>query len=215
MFSVLHRFVRAMTAAIADARYGARVLKRTPASILIAATLLAAPAVKITLQHGSERETRTRSQLERVLADYDLTKYTFTKSVVIDEQAINHAFPVLTLNTRFANSEDELLSSFVHEQLHWHLRDHGPAMQLIVADLRRMYPRVPVGGSEGAETEYSTYGHLIDCYLEIQADRRFIGAERTAAVVANKGHYTWIYRTVLADEAKIARLVTRERLDIK
>jgi hypothetical protein len=185
------------------------------ASILIAATLLTAPVVKITLQHGSDREARTRTQLERVLADYDLTKYTFTKSVVIDEQAINHAFPVLTLNVRFANSEDELLSSFVHEQLHWHLRDNGPAMQLIVAELRRMYPRVPVGGSEGAETEYSTYGHLIDCYLEIQADRRFIGAERTAAVVANKGHYTWIYKTVLEDESKIARLVTRERLDIK
>src|SRR5262245_37650858 len=185
------------------------------ATLALAVSLAIAPPVKITLQHGSDREARTRAQLERVLADYDLTKYTFTRSVVIDEQAINHAFPVLTLNVRFANSEDELLSSFVHEQLHWHLRDHAAAMQQIVAELRRMYPRVPVGGTEGAETEYSTYGHIIDCYLEIQADRRFIGADATAAVVANKGHYTWIYKTVLDDEVKIARLVASHRLDIK
>jgi hypothetical protein len=173
----------------------------------------AAPAMKITLKHGTEREARTKAQLERVLSDYDLSKYTFTREVVIEEQAINHAFPVLTLNVRaFADSEDELLSSFVHEQLHWHLRDRGPAMQNAVAELRRVYPHVPVGGQEGAETEYSTYGHLVDCYLELVADRKLIGPERTAAVVADKGHYTWIYATVIRDDARMSALVNRYRL---
>src|SRR5215510_2967482 len=102
-------------------------------SLALAGMSVSAPTVRITLKHGSERETRTKTQLERVLRDYDLSKYTFTRDVVIEEQAINHAFPVLTLNARFADSEDELLSSFVHEQLHWHLRDHGPAMQNAVA----------------------------------------------------------------------------------
>ena len=92
---------------------------------------------------------------------------------------MNHAFPVLTLNARFADSENELLASFIHEQLHWHLRDHAVQMQDVVARLRRMYPRVPVGGTAGAETEYSTYGHLIDCYLEVQATRQLIGPDRT------------------------------------
>jgi hypothetical protein len=184
--------------------------------VLVAvASLGAAPTVKITLKHGSDREARTKAQLERVLRDYDLSKYTFTRDVIIEEQAVNHAFPVLTLNARFADSEDELLSSFVHEQLHWHLRDRGPAMQNVMAELRRLYPRVPVGGQEGAETEYSTYGHLIDCYLEIVADRKLIGPERTAAVVADKGHYTWIYATVVHDEARMAALVDRYRLGIK
>lgn len=173
------------------------------------------PTVKITLKHGTEREARTKAQLERVLADYDLGKYTFTREVVIEEQAINHAFPVLTLNARFADSEDELLSSFVHEQLHWHLRDRGPAMQNAVAELRRAYPHVPVGGQEGAETEYSTYGHLVDCYLELVADRKLIGPERTAAVVADKGHYTWIYATVIRDDARMSALVDRYHLGIK
>jgi hypothetical protein len=181
----------------------------------IVSASLSAPVVKITLAHGSDREARTKAELERVLQDYDLTKYTFTRDVVIEEQAINHAFPVLTLNARFADSEDELLSSFVHEQLHWHLRDQNAAMQHAVADLRRFYPRVPVGGTEGAETEYSTYGHLVDCYLEIVADRRFLGSDRTSAVVADKGHYTWIYKTILQDEPRMAALVERYHLGIK
>jgi predicted permease len=41
MFSVLHRFVRAMTAAAADARYGARVLKRTPGYALVVIATIA------------------------------------------------------------------------------------------------------------------------------------------------------------------------------
>ncbi len=184
---------------------------------ILALTLVApaAPVVKITTKSGTDRELRTKAMLERVLHDYDLSKYTFTREVVIEQTAINHAFPVLTLNARFADSEDELLSSFVHEQLHWHLRDRGSAQQTAIAELRRFYPRVPVGGTEGAETEQSTYGHLIDCYLEIVADRQFIGPERTAAVIADKGHYTWIYATILKDEPRIASLVARNQLGVK
>lgn len=183
--------------------------------LALALVMPAAPVVKITTKAGTDRELRTKAMLERVLQDYDLSKYTFTREVVIEQNAINHAFPVLTLNGRFADSEDELLSSFVHEQLHWHLRDRGSALQTAIGELRRFYPRVPVGGTEGAETEQSTYGHLIDCYLEIIADRHFIGPERTDKVVANKGHYTWIYATILQDEPRIASLVARNQLGVK
>jgi hypothetical protein len=134
---------------------------------------------------------------------------------MIEDRAIAHAFPVLTLNTRFADSPDELLSSFIHEQLHWYLRDHPMQMQDALAQLRRFYPRVPVGGSEGAETVYSTYGHIIDCYLEIQADRQLMGEERTMAVIRDKGHYTWIYKTDLDDEARISAIVKNDHLEIK
>ena len=105
---------------------------------------------------GTNRERQTKAALERLLASYDLRKYTFTRRVIIDQGAINHAFPVLTLNTRFANSADELLSSYIHEQLHWHLQNHGTDQQEAVAELRREYPWAPVGGSEGAETPFST-----------------------------------------------------------
>ena len=172
-------------------------------------------SIRIELAHKTERELETKERLEQVIASYDLRKYTFTREVIIEERAINHAFPVLTLNARFANSSDELLSSYIHEQLHWHLREHNSQQQEAIAELRRMYPNAPVGMPEGAENAYSTYGHLVDCYLEILADRQLIGSERTQAVIKNKGHYTWIYKTVLQDEAKIAAVVASHHLGIK
>jgi hypothetical protein len=183
-----------------------------PARVLVSA---AAKPVSIDLAHGTEREQRTRAQLEHVLASYDLAKYTFTRRVVIEERAMNHAFPVLTLNARFADSPDQLLSSYLHEQLHWHLRDHASDQEEAVNDLRRIYPGAPVGLPEAAETAYSTYGHLVDCYLEIQADRQLLGRERTDVVIREKPWYTWIYATVLRDEPRIAAVVARHRLDVR
>lgn len=88
----------------------------------------------------------------------------------------NHAFPTLTLNAYFASSPDELLSSYIHEQLHWHLRNRAAQQQAAITELRRLYPRVPVGLPASAESEYSTYGHLVDCYLKILADRKLLCA---------------------------------------
>ncbi|HTS13588.1 MAG TPA: hypothetical protein VMH00_15830 [Candidatus Limnocylindrales bacterium] len=183
-------------------------------SVAAATAAFAAKALQIKLAHNSEREQREKAELERLLSSYDLSKYTFTNKVTLEDRAIAHAFPELTLNTRFVDSDDELLSSFIHEQLHWYLRDHDFQQRRAVQTLRTMYPRVPVGDPEGADSVYSTYGHLVDCYLEIQADRKLIGRERTSAVIADKGHYLWIYRTILQDEDKIAAVVRSEGLEI-
>jgi hypothetical protein len=174
------------------------------------------PVVTIDLAHNSERERKTKATLEQVLATYDLEKYTLTRRVVIEEGAINHAMPVLTLNARFASSPDELLSSYIHEQLHWHT--HGgqsPQQQAAVVELRQLYPRAPVGLPEGAESAFSTYGHLVVCYLEMIADRELLGPDRTAAVIAHKNHYTWIYATVLRDEKRLAAVVDRHQLRLR
>lgn len=80
--------------------------------VLCASTWLVQPVIKIDLAHGTDRERQTKALLEQVLGSYNLSKYTFTRAVVIEERAVNHAFPVLTLNVRFAQSADELLSSY-------------------------------------------------------------------------------------------------------
>ena len=170
--------------------------------------------ITIDLARGTPREQLAKQTLEQVLASHDLRKYTFTRRVVIEQGAVNHAFPVLTLNPYFASSPDELLSTYIHEQLHWHLRDRAAEQQAAIAELRRMYPHVPVGLPASAENEYSTYGHLVDCYLEILADRELLGPERTDVVIHGKPWYTWIYTTVLADEKQIAGVVDRHRLRV-
>jgi hypothetical protein len=172
------------------------------------------PRIEIDLARGTPREQLTKQTLEQVLASHDLSKYTFTRKVVIEQGATNHAFPTLTLNAYFASSPDALLSSYIHEQLHWHLRNLAAQQQAAITELRRLYPRVPVGLPASAENEYSTYGHLVDCYLEILADRELLGAERTAIVIQNKPWYTWIYTTVLTDEQQIAGVVNRHQLRV-
>lgn len=175
----------------------------------------AADSVSIKLAHNSPREMQTAQALRQILASYDLHKYIFTREVIIEERAMNHAFPVLTLNVRFADSRDELLSSFVHEQLHWYLREHDFQQKAAIAELREMYPTAPVGLPEGAENAYSTYGHLVDCYLEIQADRELIGTKRTDEVIKNKPWYTWIYKTILSQEGRISAVVQEHGLEVK
>jgi hypothetical protein len=172
-------------------------------------------ALEIKGKHHSMREMQVSSELEEILKKYDVSKYTFTNTVIIEERTMNHAFPDLTLNVHFLGSDDELLSSFLHEQLHWYLRDRPMQMERAVKELRTLYPKVPVGLPEGADTEYSTYGHLVDCYLEIQADRQIMGPERTDQVIKNKPWYTWIYQTITRDEKTIADIVTKNHLEIQ
>ena len=172
------------------------------------------PPITIELAKNTPREQLTKQTLEQLLMSYDLKKYTFTRKVVIEQGVINHAFPTLTLNVAFADSPDQLLSTFVHEQLHWHLRIRDAQQRAAIGELRSMYPRVPVGLPAAAETAYSTYGHLVDCYLEILADRELLGAERTAALIRDKPWYTWIYMTVLVDEKLIAGVVARHQLRV-
>ena len=56
------------------------------------------PRIEIDLARGTPREQLAKQTLEQVLASHDLSKYTFTRKVVIEQGAINHAFPILTLN---------------------------------------------------------------------------------------------------------------------
>lgn len=47
------------------------------------------PRLEITLAHGSPMEQKRKEQIERLAAQYDLEKYTITRDIVIDQQAIN------------------------------------------------------------------------------------------------------------------------------
>jgi hypothetical protein len=176
----------------------------------------AVDTVHIELKNGTDAERETKTQLEQLLKSYDLAAYTFTHEVVIDEHSIPHSHPVLTLHTRHLTSDDLLLSTYLHEQLHWYLSGHPNQTQAAESDLRKMYPQVPVGGKDGAQNEESSYLHLIDCYLEMQADRAVMGPQRTADVMKfwSGDHYRWIYRTVIEDEARIADVLAKEHLGL-
>lgn len=170
--------------------------------------------LEITLKQGTPGEAQTREQLQRLLAMYDLSPWIYTKSVVIDERAIPFSHPVLTLHTRHAKDDDLLVSTFLHEQLHWFLVERPEATGQAVADLRKLFPTVPAGGTAGARDEASTYLHLLVCYLEQQADVRVLGELRTKQVMDfwATDHYTWVYQTVLSRSKDIGQVIRDRKL---
>jgi hypothetical protein len=183
---------------------------------LASSALGASPHVSISLKHGDAKERATQRQLERLLSQYDLTPWIFTTSVVIDEDAIPHSHPVLTLHARHLKDDDLLLSTFIHEQSHWFLSQHHEDALKAVSELRRLYPSIPVGFPEGSNDSDGNYDQLIVIYLEDEADRRLLGELRAWQVMSfwSQDHYTWLYRTVLKDRARLRDLVRKQHLDL-
>ena len=146
---------------------------------------------------------------------YDLRPWTFTDDVIIDDRAIPHSHPVLTLHTRHLNHEDELLSAYVHEQLHWYFSAHQAETEAAERDLMKLYPEVPVGYPDGGNDRESTYLHLLVCLLEENADQALIGQQRTKQVMDfwAGDHYRWVYRTVLNDAPRIEAVLKAHHLD--
>ena len=172
------------------------------------------PPVEITLAHGSQAEADTRAALQRLLSEYDLSDWLWTRRVVIDERAIPHSHPVLTLHTRHLHQDDRLLSAFVHEEYHWYAVLHDAQVEKAKSQLRALYPDLPAGGAEGAADLDSSYLHLIVCYAEHQKLKALIGPERARTVFDywTTDHYRAIYRLVLRDEDKIGRVVRENGL---
>lgn len=174
------------------------------------------PRLEIALKHNDDRERRTKQQLRRFLATYDLSRWLFTTKVVIDSDpnVIPHSHPVLTLNTRHLKDDDLLLSTFVHEQLHWFFTQKSKETEEAVKELKTSFPKVPVGFPEGARNEESTYLHILVCYLEHQANKELLGELKARQVIEfwKLDHYTWIYKTVSEQERTIGAILRKHNL---
>lgn len=191
---------------------------------LLTIILLSQPAMaqanslkfEITLKNMDGRERQTEQQLRRLISSYDLSNWVFTRSIIIESgyNVIPHSHPVLTLSTRHLKDDELLLSTFVHEQLHWLLTDKAKETEDAYKELRTMFSKVPVGFPEGGRDEESTYKHLLVCYLEYQAIKELLG-ELSARQVMEfwaTDHYTWIYKTVLERGREIGSLVRKHKL---
>lgn len=178
-------------------------------------SLGASPRLTVSLKHGDAAEQQTQRQLERLLLQYDLTPWIFTTSIVIDEDAIPHSHPILTLHTRHLLDDDLLLSTFIHEQAHWFFAQHHDDAAKAVSELRKLYPTIPVGFPEGSNDAEGNYEHLIVIYLEYEADRRLLGELRTWQIMSfwSQDHYTWLYRTVLRDKGRLRELVRKFHME--
>ena len=165
--------------------------------------------------HDTELERSVCKQLKRLLETYDLSKWTYTDLVLIDSSTIPHSHPVLTLNTRWAGNEDQILASFLHEQIHWFLSSQLNKVDAAIRDPKTLYPTVPKSPPDGARDEKLTYLHLIVNYLEYQALTELLGPTAATVVIEERQQvfYNWIYGKVLTDTKQIGDTVRRHGLE--
>jgi len=178
---------------------------------LLTATVSAQSTLQISLAHNSPTEQQTREQLERLLKAFDVSQWIYTKSISIDDAALPHSHPVLTLHTRHLKDDPLLLSTLIHEQFHWWLVQRDTDTQAAIKDLRQRYPSVP---PEGANGEQSTYLHLLVGYLEWGADERLMGelAARQVIEFWSTDHYQFVYTTLLHDRRDIREVLAKHNL---
>lgn len=169
--------------------------------------------VKIDLDHARSEAERIRRTLTALRRRHDLSRYEYTKVIRIMPGGDTFAHPVLTLGNRFTDSEDQLLSTYLHEQMHWYLWHLGTPDRDMVApfydELVRRYPDAPIELPDGARNYDATYTHLVVNWLEVAATSEFIGRERAFAVAATQRSYRWIYRTVVKDWDRLGELYER------
>jgi hypothetical protein len=169
--------------------------------------------IDVDLEHAQREAERVRGMLEALRRRHDLARYEYTKVVRIAPGADTVANPVLTLGNRFADSEDLLLSTYLHEQMHWYLWYLGTPEHDMVApfydELVRRYPDAPIELPDGARNYDATYSHLVVNWLELAVTSEFIGRERAFNIAKVQRSYRWIYRTVVKDWDMLGELYER------
>lgn len=156
----------------------------------------------------------TRQNLEQLIQVYDLNPVIFTREIQIESRVIPHSHPILTLNSRYAEQPNKILSSFVHEQLHWWGMKRKVAMDKAILDLKKLFPVLPKTGL--AKDENSTYLHLVICFLEYEAMIHYLNRKEANKIlkdfIQKDKVYPWIYTQVYLKYKNIDGIVKKYRL---
>lgn len=174
--------------------------------------------IEISLKNSNDaNEISTKNQLHRLLKQYNVSKWIFTKKILIHRDVQPpHSHPILTLNNSYMKDDELLISTFVHEQIHWFYEERDEQTKKAIAELKTIFPKVPVGFPDGARDEESSYLHLLVCYSEYQADKELLGELKARQVIEfwSNHHYRWIYKQVLSEERKIGAIIRKHKLTI-
>lgn len=151
---------------------------------------------------GTTREEKGKQLLQDIIEHYKVQEYFYTDKIFIEEGAIPHSHPVLTLNTRLIDNKDAFLSSFIHEQIHWYLSQSQlkEKLQKFIVFAKKQYPQIPVGKKQGgARDNYSSYLHLAVNFLEYEGLKHFVGKARALKWFYDKKVYGGLNEIVLRD----------------
>ncbi len=142
----------------------------------------AGPVISISEINPNKWTAITRQNLEQLFQVYHLKPFLFTYDLQIQSQVIPHSHPVLTLNTRFAEQPNKLLSAFIHEQLHWWAASKSESVDKAVLEIKVLIPQFPKDGL-----------HLIICFLEYKSMIHFVGKKEANRILKDFIHKDKIY----------------------
>jgi len=189
-----------------------KVLIIAAVALVASRTLAQTPKLNIKTKRGLPMEEQRKEQMERLGRQYDLKKYTITRDIMIERGAMNHSYPMLTLNLRFLDNDDLALSAYVHEQGHWVLMErHRADNPALFQELQRAFPNMEIQAPEGDGELRSSYFHIAVCMLEWQAMEELVGPERARKVIEWKqgDHYKAIYSTVFGRREQVESVLNR------
>lgn len=162
--------------------------------------------IEITEVNPNRLTALTKQNLFHLAKVYDLKPFLFTKKIQIQSYVVPHSHPVLTLNTRNAEKPNLLLSTWLHEELHWWTTQKKTETDLAMKELKKIWP----------DNTSSTNLHLIVCYLEMRALEHYLGKKDARAVLTQHIRvdklYPWIYTQVLQKRQLIERIVKKNKL---
>lgn len=165
--------------------------------------------VEIDLTEVRRAAEQVRGLLDKLRSEHDLRRFEYTTRVRIAPGEIPHSHPVLTLNTML-RAERALLSTYLHEQMHWYVTwysyAHIAGWRAVRRELEARYPAIPAVFPEGAHTAASSYLHLIVNWLEVEAASTFLGREAAVEIASRNFVYSGIYKIVLAEWDELSRL---------
>ena len=145
--------------------------------------------LEITEMTPDKRSHLMTQNLVHLTKIYDLSPLFYATKVQIKSGVRATHFPVIVLNTRYAEEPPKILAAFLHEQFHWYLIRNPKDAKRAVARLKKMYPKL------------KDHSHIIVCYLEYLALVQFQGKAMATKVVRdfiNKDKiFAWYYSEVL------------------
>lgn len=170
----------------------------------------------IATKNNTTSELTVKNLIEDLLRKWDMSPYFFTKDVIIEDRAMPHSHPVLTINSFPYNDQLMHLTDLLHEHLHWYFEEKKSQVNEAVTDLKMRYVEVPVGHPLGCRDETSTYEHLLLCRLCHNLSSSIFGAEIADRVLyyLQNHHYLWVYAKVESDSEYLDGLLAKHGLTL-
>src|SRR5690606_16004713 len=107
------------------------------AALLLSMTMMpglaSQPRIAVRAASGHPDEQRAVRQLQRLLGEYDVARWIFTREVVLEKWQVPHSHPVLTLNPAHLGDDHAQLAAFLHEQFHWYLEGRPAQLEKAIA----------------------------------------------------------------------------------